>query len=273
MTQYAPVAPLQTLRELAKAKLLGHYQLLIAPIVLHRADEYFEFFREHDDQQIIMDNGVIELGHSVSAPALAEAVKVVGANVVVLPDTIDDAKMTMKQVRYALAAYRMFDQKTDTMGVVQGTTFEECLECAKSHVEAGVDWLAVPRGLTPNLGTRVPLVEHLANEYGLPIHVLGFSDNVADDMAAAASHRAVRGIDAATPTWVDRWLPLHAPADPIVSQSWGKRPMDFWSRPHEDSFALHNVETARRWLRDAVTARISREGLAHPQAQSTLPSS
>lgn len=271
--QFAPVAPLGLLRTLAEAHLLGHYQLLIAPVVLNREPEYERFFEDHNDQTIIMDNGVIEHGYAVNPQTLAEACRVVKANVAVLPDTIDDMKMTMKQVRYAIAAFRLYDHVTDTMGVVQGTTFEECIECARSHVTAGVDWLAVPRGLTPNLGSRVRLVQTLATEFGLPIHVLGFSDNVADDIAAAACHQSVMGIDAATPSWVNEWLPLHPPAQRNVSLSWGKRPEDFWTNPGAVSMkAAHNIETARRWLNVATTARTEREGLAARQDPPTRSS-
>lgn len=258
--RYAPVGPLQGLRSLDDAKLLGDYHLLIAPIVLESDWAYADFFtHRHPDMTVIMDNGVIELGYPLDVPSLARAAKIVNASVVVLPDTIDDAKFTVKQARHAHKEYRRLDKLTPLMGVVQGRTFEECLECAEQLVGIGVDWLAVPRGLTKNLGTRVPLVQTVATEHGLPIHVLGFSDNIEDDIKAAASHRLVQGIDAATPMWANQWLPLHPPVDEPKSLGLGKRPEQFWHRG-VDERAGHNVETVRRWLQVATNDRRQREG-------------
>lgn len=268
MTHFAPVSPLQGLHELVKADQLGTYQLLIAPIVLKHDWGYGKFFYEHSDQTIILDNGVIELGYPLAVDDLYKAAKTVSASVIVLPDTIDDARYTMKQVKQAVQQYRKFDRATDTMGVVQGTTLEECMECARSHVEAGVDWLAIPRGLTPHLGSRVELVQHLASEYGLPMHVLGFSDNLQDDFAAAAAHRLVRGIDAATPMWTTELLPATPPSERQYSLGLGKRPKAYWDQPVAEHAAI-NVRTARRWLKDAVAARTSREGLAAATGQET----
>lgn len=260
--RYAPVGPLAGLRALDQSHLLGTYHLLIAPIVLEANAAYNEFFtRQHPDLTVILDNGVIELGYPLDVPSLAVAARAVNASVVVLPDTIDDRKFTIKQARHAHREYRKLDGDTPLMGVVQGRTFEECLECAEQLVDIGVDWLAVPRGLTKNLDTRVPLVRQIATEHQLPIHVLGFSDNIEDDIKAAASHPLVQGIDAATPMWANQWLPLHPPENEPGSLGLGKRPVGFWHQAIDER-AGHNVETARRWLHAATLARIEREGPA-----------
>lgn len=271
--QYAPVAPLHTLETLNGAKALGHYQLLIAPIVLDNYEAYRSFFKHNPDQLVMLDNGVIELGYPLGIGELYQAARGVGASVVVLPDTIDDGSYTAKQAIHAASAFREFGPHGSTahglspislMGVVQGTTLEECLACAKSHVEeAQVDWLAVPRGLTPNLRSRVQLTVTLAEAYELPVHILGFSDNLADDIAAATCHPRVRGIDAATTAWLPDLLPDEPPSDPTVSQSWGRRPTNFWQAGPPDAL-VQNVVTVRRWLRAAKIARTERDGLADP---------
>lgn len=257
--RYAPVGPLQGLHELDKSKLLGDYHLLIAPIVLEADWMYADFFQHrHPGMTVIVDNGVIELGYPLAVDDLAKAAKTVNASVVVLPDTIDDMKYTVKQARHAYREYRKLDRTTPLMGVVQGRTLEECLECAEKLVDVGAEWLAVPRGLTKNLETRVPLVQQIALEHQLPIHILGFSDNIEDDIKAAACHPLVQGIDAATPMWANQWLPLHPPVNEPASLGLGKRPPNFWHQA-VDERAGHNVEIARRWLRAATLARIERE--------------
>lgn len=265
--RYAPVGPIPSLRQLAESKVLGDYQLVIAPIVLDNPQEASGFWYNHPSE-VILDNGVIELGYPLPVEDLARAARIVGAKVVVLPDTIDDAKFTIKQARHALRQYRKL-APTDLMGVVQGRTYEECLDCAAAlALDVGVDWLAVPRGLTKNLDTRVPLVRKIADKHGLPMHILGFSDNIADDIEAAACHPLVQGIDAAMPMWADTWLPLHPPANEPVSLHLGPRPSDFWNQPAPER-AAHNVETVRRWLNAAATARIERDGLVAVTDQST----
>lgn len=260
MTHFAPVAPLHGLERLAKTPdTLGNYQLLIAPIILSLPLEYSSFFRVvHTDQFVIVDNGVIEQGRSLEVRDLYEAATLVDAQLVVMPDTIDDAEATVEQVATALHEFRRLDTATDAMGVVQGKNFEECMECARKLVDLGVDWLGVPRGLTPNLGSRVPLVLSLAADFGLPMHVLGFSDNIADDLMAAAAHRSVRGIDAATPVWAPEKLPVRPPTD---SRPLGRRPANFWLRPLSE-YAEYNVLTVRRWLNAAQGALTERDELA-----------
>ena len=261
MTHFAPVSPLSGLRRLAKTpEALGTYQLLIAPIILHDKKGYRRFFLEEQEgrQHVIVDNGVIEQGESVDIEDIYEAAHTVGAQLIVLPDTIDDGYATARQAERYLPALRRLDSSMDTMGVVQGTTFEECLECAEKLVSLGVDWLGVPRGLTKNLKSRVPLVITLSDEHGLPMHVLGFSDNIADDLMAAACHRLVRGMDAATPGWAPQRLPVRPPED---SRYLGRRPKDFWL----SQLAVHaeeNILTVRRWLNAAQTARTDEDELA-----------
>jgi hypothetical protein len=248
---------------------LGNYQLLIAPIVLRDPKGFKAFFQEHDDHFVIVDNGVIELGRSLKVEDLYHAARLVDAQLVVMPDTIDDAPATIRQTAAALAEFRVLDKATDTMGVVQGTTFEECMECARDLVDLGVDWLSPPRGLTKNLGTRVPLVQALASEFGLPMHVLGFSDNIEDDLKAAVAHRSVRGIDAATPCWSLQVLPPQPPTD---SRYLGRRPKAFWDSPLSH-FAGVNILTARLWLQElnaAQSVRIERDAPALLRDESTL---
>lgn len=270
MTHFAPVGPLAVLREVSE-ETLGDYHLLIAPKVLANPDEYEAFFRRKDF--VIVDNGVIELGYPLDIRDLYRAARIVRANVVVLPDTIDDAKMTVKQAVRNVDAYRRLDPHTSLMGVVQGTNFKECMECAEGLHNAGVDWFGVPRGLTPNLGSRIELVINLVQKYAKPIHVLGFSENIKDDVLTAIQP-GVRGMDAATPLWYGL-SPLWAilPPEPPTEAGYGRRPADWWERttvgpiPWGSSFeAEHNVKTVRQWLTDARDARTRKAEHAAPPA-------
>jgi hypothetical protein len=261
--QFAPVAPLEALKLLAAHGELGNYQLVIAPIVLERRHEYYEFFKEHDDQFVILDNGVIETGAPLTGMKLAVAAWDVGAQLVVMPDAIDDGPETLRLTLRGLTEFRLADHAIDTMGVVQGRSLGECEVCALQLTEMGVDWLAIPRGLTKNLGTRTEITKMVGDECGLPMHLLGWSDNVEDDMLSCQAHPLVRGNDAATPVWLASqaggWLPIMPPLD---SRGLGRRPKDFW-QPATGLWALGtmhheqlvtNVRTVHQWLDGAQTA-------------------
>lgn len=279
--QYAPVAPIESLIKLSQMGLLGNYQLLIAPIVNDRADDYHDFAREHPGQRVILDNGVIETGQSVDLLSLFNAAMISNATVVVMPDFIDEKDDTIQATASAIRQIRLHrlspgkwpptgfsswsHEPINLMGVIQGRTLEECLECAEAHVANGVDWLAVPRGLTKNLKSRVQLTVAVAEAYGLPIHVLGFSENLMDDILTSVCHSLVQGIDAATPVWLPERLPLHpSMAGPEQVASWGRRRPDFWEAGHlfHPNVVGYNVETVRRWQKDALTALTRRDELA-----------
>lgn len=270
MTQvFAPVAPLSAHRQLESRGALGNYNLLIASEILKDHEGYEEFWqgRRNDASCLIMDNGVIETGAPLPIPLLAKAASIVGAQVLVLPDTIDDSKMTIKQVRTTMALLSTRQARSSMpgglayLGVVQGTTFAECMDCADAHVQAGVSWLAIPRGLTPNIGSRFGLVEAIAEEHPeIKLHLLGFSENLHDDIYSAVASRAVVGIDAATPVWLGllgkRLSPsmTHA-GEPPRNANFGRRPEWFWQTGPQTEFYADqiaaNVLTVRRWLYDA----------------------
>lgn len=263
MTHFAAVAPLAIHKGLHEY-CLGTYQLLIASVILKDIDAYSEFWSSRlPDQYIMVDNGVIEEGYPLPMEYLVRAAVAVEANCIILPDSIDDARMTTKLATTAVRQYRSLEASgRELMGVVQGESLSECFACAQDLINLGVDRLAVPRGLTKNLGSRIHLVATLANLYSKPIHLLGFSDNIPDDILASVQAGVV-GIDAATPVWLGLQgirLPDEPPAD---SSKWGHRPDYFWSADSDayDDDGMHyetamieaNIGTVGKWLSDAAT--------------------
>jgi hypothetical protein len=248
MTKFAPVGPLVAHRALEEAGELGDYQLLIAPMIIRQMEAYRHFFTvDQPKQHVILDNGVVELGYPLPLPDLYTAARTVNANVVVIPDTINDAKMTIKQARTALPAWRQLTPQIKALGVVQGLSFEECIECARILVEEGVDWLGVSKFSFPSLGSRVELVRALGDSFGLPMHILGFTNNLRDDMMAATCHPMVQGIDAATPVWSRKQFKLVPPTDEEIEWDLGRRPKDFWTAPAAPHAAV-NARIVRHWL-------------------------
>jgi hypothetical protein len=231
----------------------GDYHLLLAHIVLSDpkgwADYYQDKRRRDPDTVVILDNSLIELGAPLAPEALAEATSIVQPDFLVMPDKLGDWRATV-------AASVKFCDDYDTRvpgwvefaGVVQGTTYSELRECANELLDfcyPRIGALHVPRHVTNNLGTRRQIVEELARTApDMQVHLLGFSDNLLDDMECAALP-CVAGIDSAYPVWARKRLLRRRNYDHT-----GKRPADFWTwGPGNVDLGLikYNIGKLRRW--------------------------
>ena len=103
MAEFAPVAPPEMLLDLKEKGALGKYHLLLAHDVAARPDLYRAVFDDVHDTYIIMDNSLIELGYPVTTDVMAKACEVVIPDVIVLPDVLNDMKLTLD---YSVAAAR-----------------------------------------------------------------------------------------------------------------------------------------------------------------------
>jgi hypothetical protein len=153
MPQFAPVAPLQLHKALAEKGKLGDYHLLLAHNILADPVAHTQFWAHRSEAFIIMDNSLIELGRPLDASKVVEAAEMVNAQVVVLPDVLGDAKATLRFIKHDIGK---IPKHFIRLGVVQGTSLEECLRMTTEMVRLGVDAISVPRHLTERLGSRVP---------------------------------------------------------------------------------------------------------------------
>jgi len=207
MSRFAPVAPIHILARLKQYGILGRYHLLLAHDVAAHPLEFGEVFFSHDNWNggyIIMDNSLIELGEAADVSVVRTACSVVRPNVVVLPDKLMDTNWT---VTHSIMAHDDWDKigiigRQGFMGVVQGTTWNECLICAHELTKLRkVTALAIPRVLTEKteIQSRLGLAITLHKRYPeYTLHLLGFSDNTFDDLLTA-SLPFVSGIDSAVP--------------------------------------------------------------------------
>lgn len=261
--KFAPVAPLPIHKQLDAMGMLGDYHLLLTHQVLEDTYEYANFWRLRD-AFVIMDNSAAEFGESLPWQKVIDAARICDANVVVLPDKIGDTAQT---IQWAKEYIRHVPQDMGKLGVAQGRTYEEVEYCARVLLDLGVDMLSIPRGITFEIGTRVDLVRWLGENTEVPLHLLGFSNNILDDMAAALSAPNVRGIDSAVPIW----LPHLLPSTPPANADFGKRPEDYdqWqSIPHPDT-ALTNLGVVRWWL--AVAGATAAPTPAHEPSAPEVP--
>lgn len=257
MGKYAPVVPISLARKLKELDLLGNYHLLLAHDVLAKPKEYAEVYGDIPDATIIMDNSLIELGRPLEMTQVVEACQVVGAKYAVAPDILEEAEATYKLICKALDDLDRLGAHVLPVPVLQGKTLEEydwLLERFAEMIPA-LEFcgpLAIPRVAVKTFGTRAKVIEK-ARGYDWTIHLLGFSDNLLDDIACARMP-GVLGIDSAVPIRLavqqQQGLTLDAP---VVT---GPR-LDYWDRDWESlvniaNYRGHkmstNVRRIRQWI-------------------------
>lgn len=204
--QFAPVVSLGMAQQLEAAGLYGSYHLLLAHQVLADPSGWRDLFtsiRAKRIVMVIMDNSLIELGESLNESALLEAVQIVEANTLVLPDKSHDLPET---IHMSLGAAKRLQDKMPPyckfMAVAQGSTFSEYLLCAEilNKIE-GLGALSIPRNAAVLMRSRYELVKEVYRRTRRPLHLLGFSDHLDDDILSARLGPAygVIGIDSAAP--------------------------------------------------------------------------
>jgi len=268
---FAPVASLPIYRRLLESGELGTYQLLIASEVLKDSAAWQEFWsfpslppEVGKDQFIIMDNGLIETGFPLPATDLELAAAVVDADCIVMPDVLGQMKMTLKLVRANIDALHRTGYPL--LGVLQGDSWGDIAKLLDEYAKMNVKYISVPRVMTEIHGSRVGLVHAVADRWQALqgsvtrphpfIHLLGFSNNLFDDMLAA-QHPEVMGIDSAVPIWYALKENEYFPHVALRQFDVGKRPENYWEMLPDDHRAnfdivLANVRKVRGWLRRGV---------------------
>lgn len=214
MAKFAPVAPVHLLEAFKIYGELGNYHLLLAHDILKHKEEYSRvfdtsinaIFGSTPDRTIILDNSVIELGTAVEIETILEAAEVTKPTVIVLPDILGDSEGTIQLGHLALVDWTYKLDKVLGVGrwtymvVPQGRTLSEFVWCAQQFKDnPNIGWWSVPRHMTAKLGSRQEAAKllNILNP-SKKIHLLGFSDNILDDILTA--HLPfVTGIDSAVP--------------------------------------------------------------------------
>lgn len=280
LSRFAPVAPLKVHKAMAEAGVLGTYHLLLAHQVLKDPGAHEKFYRyqypvlprtrgnpgRNGKPYIIMDNSLIELGLPLPVDDVLKAGATVGAKAIVLPDMLGDKNETLWATRKALDSLtyirkyspnESYPRHVKTLGVAQGQTLEQIVECAKVMVKTlKVDIISVPRHVTAKLGSRTEVTRVVA-KMGVPIHLLGFSDNLWDDFWTLTTIPRVMGIDSAVPIWYGL-QGFNFPTDPPMRADYGRRPDDYESQSSINQHVIANMRRVERWantVRDARTGR------------------
>lgn len=262
MALFAPVVPLGLAKWLKEKKALGNYHLLLAHDVIEHPKEYAEVYGDigrDRDSCIIMDNSLIELGYAIDTSMLIDACHIVGARYAVMPDKLKEADQTYDMSEKGFKELFKKAPEIKPVFVVQGANIMQCLELSVRFLKLadihGINYmLSVPRVLGDTLGSRKELIASIWKQ-GVPMHLLGFSNNLLDDVACSRMPGVV-GIDSASPIRValQRKSPLTLdwPIDPGPrGDYWTTNWLEFMeSWPHVEGLVLDNIQKVRTWIAD-----------------------
>lgn len=251
MAAFLHVAPAEALLKLRRGLFIQDKFLLLAHDVVERPKAYRLLGEAAPRCFIMLDNSLIELGYPASKDMMQDAYRIMVPNVVVLPDYLKNTKATLEACEEALRKWDL-PPHTPYMGVVQGTTMSEIKECLHFYYcDTRIKWVAVPRVLVEEFGTRHDAIKACRSRGFSNIHLLGLSDNLRDDFECAATYHEVRSIDSAVPLRVGDKEHNIELKDLIEGQARQPPRGDFWEKAQSPEWApsptaLRNIALANR---------------------------
>jgi hypothetical protein len=245
MAKFAPVVPIQIAQFFKERGVLGDYHLVLAHEIVaseQSKKDYKSVYNNSDGRMdVILDNSVAELGTSVDLSIIRTACDIICPVTTVLPDVYLKTDETITSCLNALDSWHML---APFMIVPQGTSLKDFARCAEVFAnQTSINYWGIPRNLTSNLGTRKQAIDVcFALNRHRQIHLLGFSDNVPDDIICAQDPR-VFGIDSAVPIRA-------ASLNMQMSFSLDMPPRGNWFKdatPNE--LMISNLAKTRSWVR------------------------
>lgn len=267
MAKFAPVVPIQIAEQLQGDKiaddLFGGYHLILAHDVLARPEDYARVYgrvkERFLDSFIILDNSIVELGKAMEIDDLLHAAAIVQPDCIVAPDVMGDGEGTRSLTRKFSDDYHHATKHQRSpiplMGVLQGATLEDCIHTYTLYSSlVNLALVSVPRIIVKQHGSRMPLLTELTRRWSFRnIHMLGFSDDLLDDVACARME-IVKGIDSA--------VPIRAGLqglDVILSEIMDYGPRgDYWEYETHRITTLKamcitgNIRKIRRWIQPTI---------------------
>ena len=134
-------SPLQLLEESLN---FNDYQYCLVHL-MEENEEYREWFTTVNTrfgQDVLLDNSIFELGTSFDPEKYAHWVKELNPNFYIVPDVLEDADGTMEQWRNWEDVFQPPENKSLKIGVVQGKTWQELLDCYL-WMSSSADYIAI----------------------------------------------------------------------------------------------------------------------------------
>jgi len=261
MTKFAPIGPahlLRKIREQLGEHVLGDYHLVLAHDIVHNRKEWEGSKVLPRGSTVIIDNSIIELGAPVEREMMEQAYGVLGDSyrrIIVLPDVFDDPLSTYENSCAYLEQMHSSPllERAEYMFVIQASRLADYAEHSmkwRNLERMGVDWFSLPRRSTDRFGTRAFGLGHLLQfktlRPDIKIHLLGFSNNVPDDLWCTRQ-TFVEGIDSAVPLRMGQKGEIFNVA--MRGDQAGPRGT-FWEDPH--TVVHHRTRENLQLVRDTI---------------------
>lgn len=185
---------------------------------------------------VLLDNGAAE-DSQLFLDDLVDVYKIIRPHEMVIPDTLCDCKSTLDKLSESIAYFDKQGVDCRLMGVPQGKTLSEWIECADAMVaNARVNTIGVSKFLPMAMDdtqARIDAMQCLDNSikrhnrYDLQVHLLGLSESPNVVGYLTKHYRYIRGCDTAY-----GYLCAQAGEDPFADMDRPKGVIDFVNGRH-----------------------------------------
>ncbi len=198
-----------TIVPIAHLSLIAEDDRFMALVHLMEDVRYSDFYKARIDEgkYVILDNSTVELGEPVAmGPYLAAAMRL-GASEILLPDWLHDKNLTLDEAEQGLSAVAFADYNGNIMGVPQGGTQEEWIECLEEMFALGITSIGISRRYLDKFGMSrlfaCYTTKHIADEMNVPmtIHLLGAGLPAEMEVRPCLKLPYVVGVDSAMPSY------------------------------------------------------------------------
>lgn len=106
--------------------------------------EYLQFYKNcvNNNRHVILDNSIFELGTAFDMELFADWVKYLNPAEYIIPDSLEDSHLTISNANEWMNNYEP-GLTSKCIGVVQGKTYDEIVNCYQTLISLGVDKIAI----------------------------------------------------------------------------------------------------------------------------------
>ena len=170
---------------------------------------YRRFFEDRvtEGKYVILDNSTVELGKPWPMEDYLHEAMSVGAHEILLPDWLHSMARTLNAAEFGLEVADEAGYEGNIMGVPQGNSQEEWIECLEAMMGMGITSIGISRRYLDKFGESrlfaCYVVYHIAYQMSVDfsIHLLGAGLPAEVEVAPCLRLPRVVGVDSAMPSY------------------------------------------------------------------------
>lgn len=242
MPFFAPILPYGVEHALRERSVFLNAVVHTPSQVIANAAQYKAMYKKGPKPQIVINGGIGDVAKRPSWDMQVKAAKSVGATAIMLPDVAHDNEKTVEEATKAIASV----SGIEAIGVPQGQSYEDYIDCANRLVDLGVHGLGLSRDIEK--------VDRLRTTYafamrslGVPVHMLGVSQDLDEDLYLLHTP-GITSMSSAMPVWLgQKGFLLH---NPWVhsTERYGSRPKDYFQSNTVTAEVIANIFIMSSWM-------------------------